>query len=89
MQLRELREADRYQGVSVRLAVIRFAVTVQHHSGGLSVRRAELRLPVGVFGPLVAERERRKGSAWWTWVVPRIFGVLLIVVGLVRLAWVT
>ena len=39
-------------------------------------------MPVGVFGLLVVERERRKGSAWWTWVVPGIFGLLLIVVGL-------
>ena len=43
---------------------------------------------IGVFGLLVAERERRKGSAWWAWVVPGTFGVLLIVVGLVRLVWV-
>jgi hypothetical protein len=43
---------------------------------------------VGVFGLLVAERERKKGSAWWAWVLPGAFGVLLIVVGLVRLLWV-
>jgi uncharacterized membrane protein len=43
---------------------------------------------IGVFGLLVAERERRKGSAWWAWVLPGTFGVLLIVVGLVRLVWV-
>jgi hypothetical protein len=43
---------------------------------------------IGVFRLLVAERERRKGSAWWVWVVPGTFGVLLIVVGLVRLIWV-
>jgi hypothetical protein len=42
----------------------------------------------GVFGLLVAQQERRKGSAWWAWVVPGTFGVLLIVVGLVRLVWV-
>ena len=43
---------------------------------------------IGVFGLLVAQRERRKGSAWWAWVVPGAFGVLLLVVGLVRLVWV-
>ena len=43
---------------------------------------------IGVFGILVAQQERRKGSAWWAWVVPGTFGVLLIVVGLVRLVWV-
>ncbi len=43
---------------------------------------------IGVFGLLVAERERSRGSAWWAWVLPGAFGVLLIVVGLVRLVWV-
>ena len=43
---------------------------------------------IGVFGILVAQQERRKGSAWWAWVVPGTFGALLIVVGLVRLVWV-
>jgi len=43
---------------------------------------------IGVFGVLVAQRERRKGSAWWAWMVPGAFGVLLLVVGLVRLVWV-
>jgi hypothetical protein len=43
---------------------------------------------IGIFGLLVSERERRRGSAWWAWVVPGAFGVLLIVVGLVRLVWV-
>jgi hypothetical protein len=45
---------------------------------------------IGVFGLLVAQQERRKGSAWWAWVVPvpGTFGVLLIVVGVVRLVWV-
>jgi integral membrane sensor domain MASE1 len=43
---------------------------------------------IGVFGLLVAERERRKGSAWWAWVLPGAFGLLLISVGLVRLVWV-
>jgi uncharacterized membrane protein len=43
---------------------------------------------IGVFGILVAEREHRKGSAWWVWVVPGTFGVVLIVVGLLRVVWV-
>jgi hypothetical protein len=43
---------------------------------------------IGVFGLVVSERERRKGSAWWAWALPGTFGVLLIVVGLVRLVWV-
>lgn len=41
---------------------------------------------VGVLGLLVAARERRRGSAWW--VVPGIFGALVIVLCLLRLAWV-
>ena len=44
---------------------------------------------IGVFGLLVAERERKKGSAWWAWMLPGAFGMLLLVVGLVRLIWVT
>ncbi len=43
---------------------------------------------IGVFGLLVAERERSRGSAWWVWVLPGAFGILLIVIGLVRLVWV-
>jgi hypothetical protein len=43
---------------------------------------------IGVLGLLVAEREYRKGSAWWAWVVPGAVGVLLLVTGLVRLVWV-
>ena len=43
---------------------------------------------IGVFGLLVAERECRKGSAWWAWVLPGAVGLLLIGVGLVRLVWV-
>lgn len=43
---------------------------------------------IGVFGLLVAQRERRRGSAWWAWVLPGTFGVLLLVVGLLRLVWV-
>lgn len=38
---------------------------------------------VGVFGILVAVRERRRGSGWW--VVPGFFGVLLVVLSIVRL----
>ena len=43
---------------------------------------------IGAFGLLVAERERSRGSAWWAWVLPGAFGILLIVIGLVRLVWV-
>ncbi len=42
---------------------------------------------IGVFGLLVAERERSRGSAWWVWILPGVFGVLLLVIGLVRLVW--
>lgn len=38
---------------------------------------------VGAFGILVAVRERKSGSGWW--LVPGTFGVLLIVLSLVRL----
>ena len=38
---------------------------------------------VGVFGVLVAVRERKRGSGWW--VVPGFFGVLLVVLSIVRL----
>jgi integral membrane sensor domain MASE1 len=43
---------------------------------------------IGFFGLLVAERERRRGSAWWDWVVPGVFGALLIVVVVLRSLWV-
>jgi hypothetical protein len=43
---------------------------------------------IGLFGILVAQRERRRGSRWWAWVVPGTFGAVLIVLGLLRLAWV-
>jgi len=39
---------------------------------------------IGAFGLLVAEREHRKGAAWWDWVVPGVFGALLIVVVLLK-----
>lgn len=40
---------------------------------------------VGVFGLVVAVRERKSGSAWWAWVVPGAFGVLLLVSSLLKL----
>ena len=40
---------------------------------------------VGVFGLVVAVRERDSGSAWWAWVVPGTFGVLLLVSSLLKL----
>jgi hypothetical protein len=54
---------------------------------GVVVLSSVISAVIGVFGLLVAERERRKGSAWWAWVLPGTFGVLLIVVGLMRLVW--
>lgn len=42
---------------------------------------------IGVFGILVARREHRRGSAWWAWMIPGAFGVLLIALGLLRLLW--
>ena len=39
---------------------------------------------IGIFGLLVAERERRKGSPWWDWGVPGVFGALVIVFGLLK-----
>jgi uncharacterized membrane protein HdeD (DUF308 family) len=38
---------------------------------------------VGIFGILVTVRERRRSSRWW--LLPGAFGVLLIVLSLVRL----
>jgi uncharacterized membrane protein HdeD (DUF308 family) len=38
---------------------------------------------VGIVGILVAVRERRRSSRWW--LLPGAFGVLLIVLSLVRL----
>ncbi len=40
---------------------------------------------VGAFGLLVAVREWKSGAAWWTWVVPGTFGVLLLVMSLLKL----
>ena len=39
---------------------------------------------IGIYGLLVAERDRRKGSPWWDWVVPGVFGALVIVFGLLK-----
>jgi hypothetical protein len=52
------------------------------------VLSAAISAVIGVLGLLVAEREYRRGSAWWAWVLPGTFGVLLLVTGLVRLVWV-
>lgn len=40
---------------------------------------------VGVLAVLVAVRERRRGSGWW--MLPGIFGVLLIANSIFRLVW--
>jgi uncharacterized membrane protein HdeD (DUF308 family) len=40
---------------------------------------------VGILAILVATRERRKGTRWW--MLPAIFGVLLIANSIFRLVW--
>ena len=40
---------------------------------------------VGAFELLVAVREWKGGAAWWAWVVPGTFGVLLLVMSLLKL----
>jgi hypothetical protein len=40
---------------------------------------------VGVFALLVAVHEYRRGSGWW--VVPGIFGTLVLVLCLLKLIW--
>jgi uncharacterized membrane protein HdeD (DUF308 family) len=42
---------------------------------------------VGILAILVAVRERRRGSGWW--VLPGIFGVLLVANSILRLVWAT
>jgi uncharacterized membrane protein HdeD (DUF308 family) len=42
---------------------------------------------VGVLAIVVAVRERRRGSGWW--VLPGIFGVLLLANSILRLVWAT
>jgi hypothetical protein len=39
---------------------------------------------VGVFGLLVAVRERKSGTSWWAWVAPGTFGVLLLAMSLLK-----
>jgi hypothetical protein len=41
-------------------------------------------LVVGAFGLIVAVREFMSGAAWWAWVVPGAFGVLLLVMSLLK-----
>jgi hypothetical protein len=62
-------------------------------AGGMSevvgmVLPSLVNIVIGLFGLLVAEREYKRGSAWWDWVVPGVFGVLLIVVVLLKSLWV-
>jgi uncharacterized membrane protein HdeD (DUF308 family) len=40
---------------------------------------------VGVLAILVAMRERRRGSSWW--ILPGIFGLLLMANSILRLVW--
>ena len=39
---------------------------------------------VGVFGLLVAVRERKSERSWWAWVAPGTFGVLLLAMSLLK-----
>jgi hypothetical protein len=41
-------------------------------------------LVVGVFGLLVAVRERKSERSWWAWVAPGTFGVLLLAMSLLK-----
>ena len=41
-------------------------------------------LVVGALGLLVAVREFKSRAAWWAWVVPGAFGVLLLVMSLLK-----
>ena len=40
---------------------------------------------LGVFGLLIAARERKSGSSWWAWLLPGVFGALLIFLSVLRL----
>ena len=40
---------------------------------------------VGVLAILIAVRERRRGSSWW--MLPGIFGLLLVANSILRLMW--
>jgi hypothetical protein len=42
-------------------------------------------LAIGAFGLLVAAREWRNRSAWWAWVVPGVFGAVLLVMSVLKL----
>ena len=40
---------------------------------------------VGILAILIAVRERRRGSSWW--MLPGIFGLLLVANSILRLVW--
>jgi cytochrome b561 len=42
---------------------------------------------LGVFSIVIAVRERRRGAPWWAWMVPFIFGILLLCLSILRLVW--
>jgi len=56
---------------------------------GVLLFSAVVGLVVGAFGLLVAVREFKSGAAWWAWVVPGAFGVLLLVMSLLKFVGVT
>jgi uncharacterized membrane protein YdcZ (DUF606 family) len=40
---------------------------------------------LGAFGLHIAARERKSGSSWWAWLLPGVFGALLIFLSVLRL----
>ncbi len=52
---------------------------------GLLLLWSALSATVGVLAIFVAVRERRRGSGWW--MLPGIFGVLLVANAIFRLVW--
>ncbi len=52
---------------------------------GVLLFSAVVGLVVGAFGLLVAAREPKNAASWWGWVVPGAFGVLPLVMSLLKL----
>ncbi len=52
---------------------------------GLLLLWSAVSASVGVLAILVAVRERRRGSGWW--LLPGMFGVLLVANSILRLVW--
>ena len=51
---------------------------------GVLLFSAVVGLAIGAFGLLVAAREWRNRSAWWAWVVPGVFGAVLLVMSVLK-----